>query len=397
MSETISNMPVAGSAFLSDIVPVTQGSSGPSTGVSRTITVAKLLNSPGVVYAADAEWSGGVKADGVSDDTAAWAAALGFASVKGAWVIAPLGVSIVSSITIPSNVGIVGRSVESYTGAGSMILGSVISCSSAVTPGISMGSFSQLYNIQVDGNLAQPCVRVSSGVVQLSDVDCFGGAVGIDFNTLGSHSLAYNCRIHECVIGISNPINTQIAGCLISNCSNHGIALANGCNNNVISGCRVEYSTNDNLHIDGTGGSCNYNTVTGNHFDSAGRNNISMRRVANSAVSGNVLGRAARSVSGGLIGTSIDANFLLANASGITITGNSMWVGLSDGATGYMGPYYALWDDSSNGTSTVPLNIFSANILQAHNNVSIAPSPVLPINVNTTFNNLISNNVVMWV
>ena len=44
MSETISQLPLASEANLSDLIPVTQGSVGAGTGITRTVTGAMLAD-----------------------------------------------------------------------------------------------------------------------------------------------------------------------------------------------------------------------------------------------------------------------------------------------------------------------------------------------------------------
>src|ERR1700730_17997240 len=90
MSETISQLPtVAGDPALSDIMPVTRGYTGPGTGTNYATSIAVVLSANDLVYATDPRY--GVKADGVTDDTTAWGAALSAAFNLGTWVVAPIG------------------------------------------------------------------------------------------------------------------------------------------------------------------------------------------------------------------------------------------------------------------------------------------------------------------
>jgi len=396
MSETISQIPAGSTGFMSDLIPLTQGAAGPGTGTTRTLTTAKVLATSGTIYAGDPSWVGGVKADGISDDTAAWNAAIATASLTGAWVVAPIGVSLVTGLTVPSNVGIMGRSVESYSGTGSTTLGSIIKSVSSSVPAITMAPFSQLMSLQISGISAQPCVRATGGAVNLTDVTCFGGSIGVDCATAGGQSMISSSRIYQCGIGIANCVATQISDCLISFSSNHGILLSTGCVNNIISGCRIESSANDNIHIETSASDIGGNVITTNSIDSSGKNNISLRNARNTTITGNSIGRGGASSSGIIIGTSVDANIFLSGCAGVAIVGNTTWVGRQN-VNSYTSPYYAIWDDGLNGSGASPVNIFSGNILQCHNNSAILPSPPLAINTTATFSSLVPYNVISWV
>lgn len=392
MSLTISQLPVGVVGRLSDIIPLTQGSSAPGAGATRGVTTAKILGSNGLVFAGDPAF--GVKADGSTDDTSSWTAALGYASATGACVIPPLGVSLVSSITVPPNVAIIGRNVESYNvanGYGSGTLGSVISGTSATLPAVIMSLNSQIYNMKIDGNPAQSCIKLASsanpGTIQLYDVDVFGGLIGIDCAGVPAYGIVNNCRIHECGTGLANGTDLSITNNIITNCTTAGITLLGSNKRVLITGNRID-TCGININLSGTSSASFVNnvTITGNLLQDSSGNNILLNFCHNVTVTGNEIGCAGRGQSG-TPGNASDANFQIANSSACVINGNSTWVGTDNNA--YIGPYYAVYDGGGNTNCLI-----SSNILPYHNNASSSTSG--PINITTTFNLASALNVTYW-
>jgi hypothetical protein len=301
-------------------------------------------------------------------------------------------VSIVSSITIPSNVGIIGRSVESFNNAsnlGSPTLGSVIKGTGVTGPTITMNSFSQLYNIQVNGNNTVDAINVAAGYATIQDASIFGGLNGINGGAanLGLNNNISNCTIHEnAACGITQVIQSRIENCNINNNVTAGIFNGNNNNQNIIVGNRFSFNGTYAIQMFATSG-CYGHTICGNVIDASGNNNIQLTGVHTSTVSGNVLARAGRSQLG-TPGSANDASIYLANCVGVIVSANTSWVG-NNGSSGYVGPFYGVFDGSGNTNCAISSNIF------AYNNNSTA-STVGPINVTTTFNLASSLNVSYW-
>lgn len=391
MSETISQMPTGAVGFLSDLIPLTQGATVPGTGNSRRMTTAKVLGSNGLVYAADPAY--GVKADGASDDTSAWAAALNYASATGALVVAPMGRTIVSNVTIPQNTGIIGRNVQSYNiagGIGSASLGSVFVGNTNSQPTITMAANTQLIGVTVDGDPAQDCIRINTGgaygSITIVDVDIFGGLNGINGNTVPVDTLITQCRIHECANGIINCMDARVALNMIASCTTSGISLGMNCGDVLITENRI-YACGQGIVLAGnTTASVTDVVITGNKIRDSSGNNISMSFCRNVTVTGNGLRGAGRSQTS-TPGSSADASFQLANCIGCVVTGNQTSVG--NELTNYVGPFWAIWDGGGNVNCVI-----SSNILAYHNNASGAVSG--PINVTSTFNLASALNAAYW-
>ncbi len=372
-------------------MPLTQGSSGPGTGTTRGLTTAKLLGSNGLVYAGDPAF--GVKANGSTDDTSAWTAALAYAASTGAAVLAPIGVSNVTSITIPQNVAIIGRNVECTSVAsaqGSISLGSVIFGTSNSLPAIVMSPNSQIRSIQVDGNSGQDCIRLSGstfGSYHIYDADIFGGLNAINGNSTAASLLMSNCRIHECTNGIVNLIDGNIVGNIITSCTTTGMALGANCARVTITGNRIT-ANGINLSFNGVASTTPVANVvvSGNLIQDATGNNVYLNYCHNVVIGSNEIGCGGRGQSGSP-GTANDANFQISNCTGVLINGNSTWVG--NDITSYVGPYWSCWDGGGNVNCQI-----SCNILPYHNNASSSTSG--PINVTTTFNLASSLNITYW-
>lgn len=391
MSETISQLPPGSVGFLSDVIPLTQQSTGPGTGTSRKLSSAKVLGSNGLIYAGDPAF--GVIANGSADDTNAWVAALAVAAITGAWVVAPTGVSLVTSFTLPSNVGIIGQSnvecVSVANAQGSPILGSVISSSSPSLPTILMAANSRLQDIQIDGNPGQDAVRFNGGAFasyQVDNVDIFGALNGINGNNIAGASVISRCRIHECTNGLANLVDACVVNNTITNNLTAGINLGVGAARVMITGNRIS-ANGINLNFVGNSTTPVANVVaTGNMIHDANGNNILTSFCHNVTISGNSVGCAGRT-QGTTPGGAQDANYQIGSCVGVVISGNSSWV--SNDITGYIGPFWAVFDAGGNTNCLI-----SSNILPYHNNAASSTSG--PINITTTFNLASALNVPFW-
>jgi hypothetical protein len=389
MSETVSQLPTtAGVPALSDVLPITRGYTGTLTGTTYADTVAKALSSNHLIYASDPRY--GVVADGATDDTTAWGAALTAAFNLGTWVVAPIGsVSVVSALTIPTGVGILGRSTTSWTALGPATLGSVIKCTSASTPGITLNAFSQLQDIQVQGNASQPCVSVSAGYAELVNVTAFGGSVGISGTLTAGSNRIYRCRVHDCATaGILAGLGLSITDPLITACGN-GIQVPFGAHGVSVRGGRITKCIGYGLSADGTTGTLQDLIVSGVEFDANNKASVMLRDIISSTVSGgNVFARSGQGQAS-TVGSPDDAHIYLQNCTGVVVVGNASRTGLNDSGGGYNSPFYAIYDGSGNTSS-----IIGQNALAYHNN-AIAPTSG-PINITSTFNLASGLNQSYW-
>ena len=355
MSETLSQLPTtSGQPALSDILPITRGYTGSATGTTYADTTAKLLSANGLVYAGDPRF--GVKADGSTDDTTAWGAALTAAFNSSSWVVAPIGLSLVSALTVPAGVGILGRAPGSYSSSiGPLTTGTVIKGTIASAPAISLGQFSQLRGLQVNGSGSQPCVGITVGYADLFDVTCFSGSVGISTTLVGGASRLLHCRIHDCgTAGISAGLDLTATGCIITNCG-IGVSLSNGSNGVRIIGGKIETSGTAGIQADGTAGSLRDLVVSGVGFDANAGNAILLRAVTGGAIHGCTFARSGVGQSGSP-GNSSDAHVYLNNNNGVVVTGNASRTGAT---VTYVAPFYAVWDAGGNTNSTIVANGFA--------------------------------------
>lgn len=208
MSETISQLPAGSAGAMGDVIPLTQGSVGPGSGTTRKLTTAQVLSTASLFYVTNPAYAGGAVANGVTDDTAAWAAALNAAGLSGGIVVAPNGVSVVSGITIPANVMVIGYNAESYgasasgelaysAGNGSTVNGSVIQATSGATIIITMAAYSQIRDVQVVGTGGQTCIAATAGRAEIQNVDMASASVGVNCGNSAAGSVIRDCRIHH--------------------------------------------------------------------------------------------------------------------------------------------------------------------------------------------------------
>lgn len=388
MSETLSQLPTtSGVPALSDIAAITRGYTGSATGTTYADSIAKLLSANGLIYAGDPRYN--VKADGSSDDTTAWTAALTAAFNSSAWVVAPLGVSLVSALSVPAGVGIIGRAPGSYSSSiGPLTTGTVIKGTSVSAPALSLGQFSQLRGLQVQGSGSQPCVTIASGYADLFDVTMFGGSVGVASLLVGGSSRLLSCRMHDCgTAGISNGLDLTATGCVITNCG-IGVSLSNGSNGVRIIGGRIELATTAGIQADGTAGSLRDLIVDGVSFNGCGGNSVLLRAVTGGSVTGCSFALSGQA-QGGSPGNSNDAHVYMQNNLGVVVTGNNSRTGA---LSSYVGPYYAVWDAGGN-TSCV----LAVNGLAYHNNsATLGGAGSGPINSTAVFNLPGAINATYW-
>ena len=362
-------------------MPVTHGWSGPASGNSFAYTVAKLLSAGGYVYAGDPAY--GVRADGVTDDTAAWGRAFTAAFNASAAVIAPQGISLVSSLEVPSGVTLLGCTPGSTSGAGYMTGGSVISANSGTAAAITLDAWSKIRDLSIDGSGSQPCVYAPGGYIKLVECSVFGGSSGVAFAGVDGGSVIDICRIHDCgTAGLLNAHDVTIDNSFISNCGS-GVTMTGSNKGLRMSNTRIEQSTNYGITANGTIRGIQLGTTV---IDNSGKNALMFRGVSASTVSGGCSFE--RSGQGQIAspGVADDAHIYLQNCDGVIITGNTSRTG---NAIGYAGPYWAVYDGGGNTHSIIALNG-----LTFHNNTTSSTSG--PINVGTTFNLASAQNQTWW-
>lgn len=398
MSETLSQLPAGTTVALSDIAPLTQGSTGPGSGTTRKLTIAKILSASRAVYASDPAYAGGVQADGTTDDTSAWNAALAAAATTGSVVIAPLGISRVSAFTVPSNVMVIGRNTSprgasatgelTYSaGSGSATLGSIIQASSGAGPIITLGAYAQLRDLQIVGTNAQTLVDATAGRTWLTNLTLSTGTTGIAFGaSAAGGSVVDGCRIHHITgNGIESPADTVIRGCLINACT-RGISLIANCTDNQIVNNRIEWCTLHSISLT----SVDRCLISGNFCDRSGGNAILLSSASHVIVSNNFAARSGRAQSG-TPGNASDAHFNLTSCNAVIVSDNASSVSGDDApaAIGYNSPFYGVYDGGSNTNCQI-----TTNVLCYHNNAS---SPTTgPINTTATFNLASGLNVSLW-
>jgi hypothetical protein len=411
MSETISQLPSGTSGSLGDVIPLTQGSTGPGTGTTRKLTTAQVLSSSEIIFAGNPAYAGGVLANGTSNDSAAWAAALAAAagSGQGAVVVAPVGVSI-ANITIPANVTVIGSNCQSYGGTASgeqaytyvgsnpnsVAFGSVIQAPSGTA--VVMQSFSNLYDMQIVGASGAICVDATAGRATIHNVDISAGLTGVACGNIAAGSnIRFNHFHHLTGNGIDSPYGCIIANNLFNACL-RAVGCVAGSNYNTITGNRAAFCGGSAYNFDGSTAGCFFNTVTGNTSDRAGGAAFWINYCFNSTFSGNGAFRSGRAASGSP-GISSDTHFFIGNSTGVIISGNStsVWGDDTGLAIGYNSPFYAVFDGGGNvtigGANTCQI---SSNILTYHQNSASAPGTPTPINVTTYFNLSATLNVVYW-
>lgn len=344
------------------------------------------LSSKNIVYAARY----GVKADGTTDDTSAWGTAFSTVS-NGSLVIAPVGISIVSSITTPPGVTLMGTNARPYTGATTN--GSVIKSTATAgsTPVISMSAYSTLVGLTVIGpgtdgygnGTTRACVQWASNSCAMQDVTLTNGWNGLDANYQSVGSARF-CNFQQCHTGLANPVDSHFIGNQFSS-NGTGVYLSPGANHNHFTGNRFEFSAGHNVSIAGIStGKTGENTFTCNTFDRAGYNAVQMSYARHTTFVGNIFERSGANATAN---TNNDAHVEMDNCTTIVFSGNTSLAAQSDSATGPFSPSWGVWDGGSNSNCLIKNNIWVYHSVNGTNGGGI--------NVTTTFSSFSTDNLVV--
>jgi hypothetical protein len=257
----------------------------------------------------------GVVANGTTDDTAAWGRAFA-AATTGQIVFAPPGVSVISSITIPGGVTLMGCHTPGYyvyNGAPTIMnVGSVLQQSSGTTGasavimsgvkasnanGVTQTAGAGIKNMGVHANGSNSAIQVGNNTTQgpcyIDNCSITGGTIGIDAVTVNSLGGGYgwyvvsNCSIGGNTVGIKDGVDSRILNCFINGNGSHGIMLESGASDITIAHCKIEWNSGNGIYTTANDG----NTITGCNFDANSLANISATNQANLAITGCVFRR----------------------------------------------------------------------------------------------------------
>jgi hypothetical protein len=245
-----------------------------------------------VVWAADY----GVKADGATNDDAAWSAALAAATNTGArTVMAPFGTSIISTLTLPAGVTLRGvtRNPSTYVGSVTTSVGSILKKTSGSSPAIvtstsTVGKESRgvvIRDLMLIGDGTHHGITLAAGGPNLiEDVVVMNCDAGIEGNTNSGASVVIRCSILTAnTIGLWNVSNFRLTDSYIS-ANGNGIQLDTGHQQGSIVGNRIDYNSGNGLQVD----TCKDITATGNVFVSNGNSNIQWTNNSGGSIVGNV-------------------------------------------------------------------------------------------------------------
>lgn len=375
----VNSLPVGGDLSTGTVIPTGTGAT------SRTLR-ARIGD---VIYAADF----GVQANGSSDDTTAWTNAFNAAVGTTKYVVmAPAGVSIISTITIPVGVTLVGVAPPcSYPHASPITtaLGSVLKktsgSNSAVLTAASNGAQENrgcgMMNMTLIGDGTHHGVTLGLGIPfhfrNCVFINC-NAAIEGNTNASGGFPSPFvqNCQFALNAIGIWNVGDARIEGCGFNGNSTNGMQFDAGAQDNIISGCRIEFNQ-QGMQV----GACEDMMICHNEFDSNTSNGLVMNGALSSVISSNIF----RSQTSSMTGTHLS----LTGCTDVTVIGNTtrMWAGQTSptfsvvlatnnsvvmfgnswrghtGSTAVSGSANTNGNQLANVTSASPLNIGMSNLI----------------------------------
>jgi hypothetical protein len=276
----IPSLPLSGDASLATQVPT-------GTGATARTMRARFGD---VIWAADF----GVTANGSTNDTTAWGNAFTAATGSGKYIVmAPAGVSIISSITIPTGVTLVGAApTNSYLGGTvTTLLGSVLKKTSGTSAAITMSATSVasdnrgggLANIALIGDGTHDGVLCAAAIPFIFD-RCIFTSCNSAINGQYATIFVANCTFSYNSLGIWNVTDSRITHSGFNGNTN-GIQLDSGANDNIISHCKIEFNSGNGIQVDTT----EDNVISANIVDSNGASNIRWTNNRNGVINGNIM------------------------------------------------------------------------------------------------------------
>lgn len=350
----------------------------------------QFLSYSGMLYAGDARWAGGVKADGTTNDTAAMNAAIAAAAATGLRLILPVGQILVTSggLVFPNSCAIEGQcNVQTYTQTALLTVQPygtyIIAKDSGTNPIMTPAYGSTIRNLQVFSvNQTMTGINMTGGNILLDNVSVLNCKAGLDFDISGNSCRVHNCRFSNNITGILNPLDSHFINTVI-NANTTGVYFSSGCNFCMFAANRIEFNGN-NVVMAGTPNGAGTNTFVGNTFDRSGGPALSLTDAENCTFSGNIFLRSGANAS--TPGNSTDCHIYMANCIQTVISSNTSNIGAEDDGSGYLSPYWAIYDGGGNTQC-----ILSANSLGYHNNSSTQTAG--PINTTATFNLATNGNL----
>lgn len=308
----------------------------------------------------------GAKGDGTTDDTAAFTKAL---APNRPLFVPGNRVYVVGDLSIPARSVIYGRSVNGYT---------------------------LVYSISTTFQRKAGCTRIFNVLdgMQLSDVTlngvdrtCVGiggvGSFGLMRNVyvgycskgIGDGGANYNfctmvqCTVFGCTIGISNLRDSRVSACNIAACISHGIDLEAGANDNMITGCKIEFNGANGINLVGALD----NTICGNIIDRSYINGIGMTSGSNNnTITGNMFRRNGGNDTGTF---GQDSHIYINSCNYVTISGNMTRIGQEDNLTGPITPRYIYTLGGTNVNLTMVGNDFSGFTIANRNGSTTTTTP----------------------
>lgn len=279
----------------------------------------------------------GAKGDGVTDDTAAFAAAL----AAGDEVLVPPGQYILgSTVTVPTGKHLRGAWSSIYTAAPTWgaRLRRPAAAAASTDPVLTLAVNAKVTELSVQG--------ASNTTAQHNGIKCGGRNVirdvtvshclnGIDGDYKGVIRVD-NCQLHDNVqSGLIATVDSIIVNSYFNVNGTHGINLQAGANDNVISACKFEWNTGHGVNLFQN----KHNIVTNNNIDRNGRAGISATTVDHGMIASNVLRRNGKNSAAT---PADDTQMYLQGCANLVIVGNVTETGGDDDGSGYVSPLTAI-------------------------------------------------------
>lgn len=274
-----SSVPVSGDISLATSIPT-------GTGATARTLRAHFTD---MIFAADY----GVQANGTTDDTTAWTNAFNAAAGSNKYIVmAPPGVSVISSITIPVGITLMGSPTNSYQGNSvTTLLGSVLKKTSGTSPAITMSASTVgndnrgcgMSNIALIGDGTHDGVLVAAAIPFFFNHCHFTGcnsAINGQYGTI----FVDHCTFAYNTLGIWNTTDSRITNCGFNGNTN-AIQFDSGANDNIVSHNKIEFNTGNGIQVDTT----EDNVLSCNVIDSNTASNIRWTNNRNGVINGNVL------------------------------------------------------------------------------------------------------------
>lgn len=298
----------------------------------------------------------GAVGDGVTNDTAAWNAAL---LANSSIVVPPLKFAL-GNVIVNSGNAIIGLSsvAAAYPGTSAATAGTTLSrpVLQAVSGATRIFNVDNAYSYEISGFLLDGINKGPNGIEQPTFANKSAGTIRdcllTNFNTAANINYgvvhAYQCTFGDSNTGMLNPLDSMLSDCDFAGNSGHGLFFGAGSGSTSVDGCRFEWNAFTGVTVgDGVSlaNGAGRVTITGGWFDRNGWAGVAVEPGTDVSITGADFMRNG-SLDNGLWA---QCHIYLWGCSRVAISGITTSIGTNDDGSGVLSPRYVIGFDTPAG------------------------------------------------